>query len=36
MDAVRVLRDLPEDVQAAVARAIIAYVETDDEVLFAR
>ena len=35
-DAVRLLRDLPEDVQVAVARAIIRYAESDDDMLFAR
>jgi hypothetical protein len=35
-DALRVLRDLPEDVQVAIARGIIAYVDGDDDVLFAR
>ena len=35
-DAVRLLLELPEDVQAAVARAIIAYAESDDDMLFVR
>ena len=35
-DAVRLLRELPEDVQAVVARAIIRYAESDDDMLFAR
>jgi hypothetical protein len=30
-DAVRVLRELPEDVQAAAARAIIEYGADDDD-----
>ena len=29
-DAVRVLRELPDDVQSAVARAIIEYATSDD------
>jgi hypothetical protein len=35
-DAVRLLLGLPEDVQAAVARAIITYAESDDGMPFAR
>ena len=36
VDAVRLLRDLPDDVQAAVARPIIASAEGDDDMQFAR
>ena len=36
VDAIRLLRDLPDDVQAAVARPITASAEGDDHMLFAR